>query len=186
MKLEIGTKGQIESYKTRNHYIESLTLDIVKLTEDPKKESLFIIDSPRWSAYTGAISIKVFVEGVTWQYYLAHTRGKIYVKLVRDWSIIEWWKNPTNTDKKNATFHVKPGLADPSWVSFESGNYPGCYLKLGYKETYYEWIWVRWGWFVRLVRVKKTRYIEKLCIVNREDADETTGEYNKRTTFRFI
>lgn len=186
MKLEIGTKGHIESYKKRNHFIDNIAVGVVGLKEDPEKESTFRIDPPRWPGYANAISIKAIPEVDAWYYYLAHTRGKIYLKLVRPWSIIEWWKNPTNTDKKNATFYAKPGLADPSWVSFESCNYPGCYLKFGYKETYYEWRLMRWGWFVRLERIKKTRYIEKLCIVNREDADETTVEYNKRATFRFI
>jgi hypothetical protein len=31
--------------------------------------------------------------------------------------------------KDDATFKIKPGLADAAWVSLESANYPGHYLR---------------------------------------------------------
>ncbi|GEM_PF-3066701 len=32
-------------------------------------------------------------------------------------------------DRQDATFRIVPGLADPNWISFESLNYPGYYLR---------------------------------------------------------
>jgi len=32
-------------------------------------------------------------------------------------------------DRQDATFRIVPGLADPNWISFESVNYPGYYLR---------------------------------------------------------
>jgi len=39
------------------------------------------------------------------------------------------YPNFTDNDKKDATFHILPGLSDGTGFSFESSNYPGMYLR---------------------------------------------------------
>jgi len=43
----------------------------------------------------------------------------------------EGWISPLNSDseKKDATFHIISGLSDGTGYSFESSNYPGMYLR---------------------------------------------------------
>ncbi len=43
----------------------------------------------------------------------------------------EGWISPlaSESDKKDATFHIIPGLSDGSGFSIESSNYPGMYLR---------------------------------------------------------
>jgi len=182
--LTIGTSGYIESHKKRNNFIMGVNIDVLELKEGKENATPFKLEDPIWSEYTGAISIKLDYHNEVFRdvYFIAHTNGKIYCKQSK-WHSSNWWFIVTNTDKKNATFYARPGLADSSWITFESGNYPGCYLKLGYEEKYLVWVWRWWppSWWE-----ERTRYVEKLCIISRGDSNDSEVEFNSRATFRFV
>ncbi|QFZ18166.1 AbfB domain-containing protein [Saccharothrix syringae] len=111
-----------EPYDVENEVNGFYTYDrqVLKVTEARVREVNLRVLAQAAGTEVGrgeAVSLRVTTEGYT-DRYLRHRDGLARTDVIGD-----------DTGRLDATFHVRPGLADPACASFESRNFPGRFLR---------------------------------------------------------
>ncbi len=123
----IHTRGLSASVYTEPYDVENevngfYTYDrqVLKMTESRVRDiNLKVLAVARGTAVgpDDVVSLRVTTSGYT-DRYLRHTGGTTRTDVIN-----------TDVGRLDATFHVRPGLADAACVSFESRNFPGEFLR---------------------------------------------------------
>ncbi|SER17360.1 Glycosyl hydrolases family 2 [Lentzea xinjiangensis] len=111
-----------EPYDVENEVNGFYTYDrrVLKMTESRVRDiNLKVLAIARGTAVgpDDVVSLRVTTSGYT-DRYLRHTGGTARTDVIN-----------TDLGRLDATFHVRPGLADAACVSFESRNFPGEFLR---------------------------------------------------------
>jgi hypothetical protein len=120
-RIGIGSQYSFESFNYPGEYIRHqnyLGIKSIVASEPAKQSAIFRVVSGLAGNQCGN-SLSVSFELVNLPgYYLRHQNSRIKLNQA----------DGTNLFNNDATFCLRPGLADPKYSSFESSNYPTSYL----------------------------------------------------------